>query len=236
MKTFKIASAAAVFSVGIGTAQAAPVTVNWTDWTRTTQTGVVGTITIGLETIDVTYTGSYLFAQTTPTTNYWIPSAPYVAPCVGVEPCVANAPPNSDIIGISNAATHTFSFSKAIVDPYFAIVSLNGGNQYIFNVADNTLDVVDYGSGYWGAGTLFTVQAGKGVGSTSEGHGIIRLKGSFSSFSFNSTVPEGWNGFTLGVADIYVPPPPGEVSEPATLALLGAGLLSLAVVRRRKSA
>src|SRR4051812_15289859 len=102
---------------------AAPI--SWIDWTaQTSATSVVGTMTVGSETIGVTYTGQVLFAQVSGGTNY------YTGPNF-VSSSVDNGPSSSDIIGITGGVgmTQTITFSQAVVDPVLAIVSL-GQNGY----------------------------------------------------------------------------------------------------------
>jgi PEP-CTERM motif len=59
----------------------------------------------------------------------------------------------------------------------------------------------------------------------------------FNVFNFTDTVFESALAFdfTTGAGGTPIPPTPGVVPEPATFALLGAGLLALAGVRRRRA-
>lgn len=202
-------------------AVAAPV--SWTDWTSETvgASGVLGTINSGSNTVGVSFSGLYAFAQTSGGTNYWNPSAPYISSAVD------NAPPASDIVGLNPGGTATITFSQPVQDPLLGLVSWNG-NTVDFGVP---IEILSFGAGYWGNGTPQLNAGGTGFFGNGEVHGVIRLPGQHASISFTHT-SENWHGFTVGVADLGGGPPNG-VPEPATLLLFGAGLVGLVGLRRR---
>jgi hypothetical protein len=205
-------------------AVAAPV--SWTDWTSAivgNSGSAQGTLTIGPTTVDVSYSGAISFAQTSGGTNYWNPSAPYISATV------ENAPPASDIIALNigtGATPATITFSQAVQDPLLALVSWNG-NTVDFGVP---IEILSYGAGYWGNGTPVLNAAGTGFFGSGEVHGVIELPGSYTSISFTHT-SENWHGFTVGVFGLGGP---ASVPEPATMLLLGAGLIGLAAFGRKK--
>lgn len=199
-------------------------TVYWTDWTSTTAgaPGVTGTLSIDMNTIDVAFSGPYLFAQTSGGTNYWVPSTPYISPTV------SNAPPASDIIGLGNGGTATITFSEPVQDPLVALVSWNS-NTVDFGVPIN---ILSYGYGYWGNGTPILNAGGTGFYGSGEVHGVFELPGTFTSISFTHT-SEYWHGFTVGVVGPGEEPP-GTIPEPASLILLGTGLGIVGIAARRR--
>jgi PEP-CTERM motif len=206
---------------------AAPVF--WTDWTTATTAtpGVLGALTTLTDTVNVTYSGPYSFAQTSGGTNYYNPSAPYLSPTVD------NAPPASDIIALNVGGLKTITFSKAVKDPFIALVSWNA-NAVDFGVP---IDIISFGTGFWGNGTPILNAGGTGFFGSGEVHGVIRLPGSYTSISFTDT-SENWHGFTIGVAGVSVDGGTdggGTVPEPTTLLLLSLGLLGIAQSARRNS-
>jgi len=190
--------------------------VIWVDWHTILENGdVEGTATVSGGTVTVTYSGERAFVQTSCGTNYWNPSTPYISATV------PNAPPDCDIIALSQATAKTLSFSEPVANVFFAVVSLNG-NGYRF---DRDFDILSFGCGYWGCGTL-TKEVNPPtydlIGS-GEPHGVIQLLGSFSSVSWTSLSNENWNGFSIGFEETVANLTPtvtiqgtADAAEPAT--------------------
>ncbi|MDP3288372.1 MAG: PEP-CTERM sorting domain-containing protein [Methyloversatilis sp.] len=208
----------------VAPSNAAPVNwVNWTSGTAGASGSATGVLNIGESTVDVDYSGEIAFIQTAGGINYWNPSSPYISALVD------NAPDTTDIIALSRATSKTLSFSVPVQDLFFAVVSLNG-NGYRF---DQDFEVVGFGAGYWGNGTLTRAELGGGqfqLNGTGEPHGVIRFTGAVSSITWTSLTNENWNGFTVGTYGIAPPIP-----EPETwmLMLAGLGIALLAGLRRR---
>lgn len=208
MKIIQRLSALALVLAPLAAANAA--TVHWTDWTSASTNLVTGTVA---GTVGVQAAGAYSFAQTTGGTNFWSPTAPYISAAV------SNAPPAADIIALAAGGTETVTFSQAVIDPLIALNSWNG-NTVQFSAP---IEVLSFGNGYWGNGTPVVNGAGDGFFGNGEVHGVIRLKGTFTSFSFTHT-SENWHGFTVGIS---------AVPEPDAAWLVLAALPLVALRRRR---
>lgn len=216
-----------VVSIGllVSPSLAAADVVSWTDWTNATTERVNGSLVTESTTVDITFIGPYGFAQTTTGTNYWNPSVPYVSSVVD------NAPPAPDIIALIPAGVATVTFSQSVHDPLLALVSWNG-NAVDFNTP---IEILSFGQGFWGSGTPVLNAEGDGFSGVGEVHGVIRLPGDFTSISFTHTT-ENWHGFTVGVLGLGGPTePPVGVPEPATLLLLGTGLVGMGALAWRGS-
>lgn len=203
--------------------QAAPIL--WTDWTTansTTAAGTMGGITVG-------FSGNLNpAAQTSGGINYWS-----VNPTIFTAPPTAdNPPPDSDIIrliGGTSTGVQTITFSSPVTNPVMAIMSLGQpGLPRFYTFGDEDFTILKSGQGYWGgnpAGSLFE-DAGnvlRGI----EGHGLIQFNGTFTSIDWTVPVAEDWHGFQVGVAAV--------APEPATMLLMGGGLAT-ALLRRRRTA
>lgn len=201
---------------------ASAVTIAWTDWTvETPGVGMQGSIAAPSGTINVTFTGPFTGgpSQTACGTPWWQP---------GDYNGVFNKPFDCDMVALDAGGTKTISFDKAVKDPYIALQSWNG-NTVEFGT---TIEVAANGRGWWGSGTPIVNGGGTGFFGQGEVHGIIRLPGTFTSITFIDTT-ENWHGFTVGVEDVAPP----AIPEPATWALLVAGLgLVGAGARRRRHA
>ena len=174
--------------------------VNWVNWTSAAPGSVVGTIDLGGgQTIGVTYSGEFAFAQTNGGTNFYTDYDNNGSPTTTTytSPAVQNGPTGSDIIALSQATQKTLTFSQPVNDLFFAIVSLNG-NGYLF---DQDFDVMSYGQGFFGNGTATRVALPDGrfsVVGSGELHGVLRIDGAVQSLTWTSQTPEYWNGFTVG--------------------------------------
>ena len=169
-------------------------TAHWTDWTvgTTGSTGgsASGRIDLpGLPPINVSYSGDIYGIQVSGGTNFWLPDA-------YASSTVLNSPsPNTDIIMIGNGTSpNTITFSRPILNPVMAIVSLNGPTLTF----TAPFTVLNSGCGYWGCGSL-TFGAGNVLSSSGDAHGVIMFPGTFTSITFSQGGREIWRGFTIGI-------------------------------------
>ena len=199
-------------------------TVYWAGLTGDTTNTVSGSINAPSGTVGVTFTGSYVFDQLNNVgTDYWVDSGNSTSYTDGG---LINRPTGVDIVALSQGGLETIDFSSPVTDPYLALVSWNGN---VTEFAQN-FTVLTQGCGYWGCGT-FQINAPNSFTGIGEATGILQFTGTFSEISFYHT-SEDWHGLTVGIADVA--PTTGEVPEPLTLSLFGAGLAGLALRRRRR--
>ncbi len=217
--------------------------VFWTDWTDRaigSPGSATGTIATTSGPVGVSYVGQvYTTSQIGCGAGYWsVNPAIYRDP-----PAIPNGPADTglpcDIISLTGGPTfpvNTVTFSRPILNPLMAILSLGQPGVTITYNFDQPFDILNSGRGWFGgAATGSLTQVTPDVLTGVEGHGLIQFTGTFSSISWTVPTAETWHGFTLGIVNVAAP---STVPEPTTTALLGLGLAGLAgraVARRRRA-
>ncbi|MES2663972.1 MAG: hypothetical protein V4629_11805 [Pseudomonadota bacterium] len=221
----KVLISSTLFSASM-TASAANIA--WTDWTDA-DIGLSGNATGLLDfgsgsSIDVTYNGEISFAQLGTGTNYFLPSTPYVSSAV------ENAPTASEMIAINggNTIKNTVTFSEAVVNPVFTIVSLGRASLPTRYEFDQSFSILSQGPGYFGGSDTSLTQEGNTLFGR-EGHGALVFNGTFDSISWTVPTAEYWHGFTVGALSTVSPVPEMEI-----WAMMLGGLACIGWVKKKK--
>ncbi|HRJ26845.1 MAG TPA: PEP-CTERM sorting domain-containing protein [Fimbriimonadaceae bacterium] len=216
----------AVIGLGIiSTLPSAAQTYAWTDWTSATtgQSGVAaGSLQWGSSSVNVSYSGEILFANTNGGSNYWLPTAIYTSAAV------PNSPLSPDGIFLQGGwgVTQRITFSQPVMNPALTILSLGRPTiecRYVFNQPFN---IASQGQGYWGGTSNSLVKSGNTLIGT-EGHGTIVFPGLHTSLTWTAPYQESWHGFQVGAMR--------AVPEPATMSALALGCIALARRKKRRA-
>jgi hypothetical protein len=185
-----LAAAATLASASAG-AQAIPTA--WADWTSTDSlTTAKGTLMLPSGKVSVKFIGPTLyFAQVNDAgTDYWS----------GAAYDVTGEPTGTDILafkGGTDTATYKISFSRPVVNPVMAVMSLgrNGiPTRYVFGQVPTLLSS---GAGFFGGcETCLTIKRKTLTGT--EGHGVVQFLGTYSSITWKQPDFEFWHGVTIG--------------------------------------
>src|SRR5512143_2581319 len=107
----KLAAAAATATLAFASAANAAISVNWADLTYVDpSSNIHGTITAGADTVNVTYSGAWTFAQVTGGgTDYWYESPAYGASGYTDQGAIVNRPTGTDIIALDAGGLTTFT-------------------------------------------------------------------------------------------------------------------------------
>ena len=216
-------------------------TLYWTNWTSQVAGNpggsASGTITIGSDIINVTYSGEVASVSDQGNWSQGVNSggvSSYTNPGTGLG-TVDNAPlPSTVSVPLTggNRTIDTIYFSSPVLDPVMAIQSLGQpGLTISYDFINAPFTLLDSGSGHWGGSSSGSMtQSGDNLFGT-EGNGIIQFDGVYSSISWTVPNAEYYHMFTVGAPDAA-----SSVPEPATMLLFGIGLASLAgVIKSRKA-
>ena len=207
--------------------------ISWTDWTAFTAGNLTGTATGVISTgLNVSYAGqvgSNSVVNGVGGNTSWLPASTFSGGNVSNGPA-----PNRDNItltGGTGTGVNTITFSSPVTNPVMAIWSLGAGGapaSFVF-LPTEPFTIQSGGPSVEFGGSSITA-AGNTVNGV-EGNGTIQFNGTFTQISWTNPQFEFYYAFTVGAPGTPTPPIPG----PSTYIMLGAGLLAISVLIRRRA-
>jgi hypothetical protein len=191
-----IARALAATALALGAVSAHALDTAWADWTtKVDATTVTGKLTLPSGIVKVRFTGPTMyFAQVDAGgTDYWRSGTPDAY-------AVTGEPTGSDLlafVGGTDTQVYKISFSKPVVNPVVAIMSLGRNavpTRYVFT---QTPTLLSSGAGYYG-GCADCLKVKKKTVTGTEGHGVVQFIGTFSAISWKQPDNEYWHAMTIG--------------------------------------
>lgn len=230
----------AIAAAGVIALPAAASAQTWANW-KTADVGT-GTMSGTVGATSISYSGGmdgYQLSDGTtrsagvtssPNCNYAFFCLPAAYTSAGVT-----GPTNNGFVQYTAIHTATVTFGTAVTNPLIAFISVGQSNlpvRYDFGANGFTLLSSNTGAANaaaWGSGSN---SVSGNVITGNEFSGVVRLNGTFTSFTYSVLDNENWHGVTVGVQGDYGPN--SVVPEPSTYLLMGAGLLAVAVASRRR--
>jgi hypothetical protein len=165
----------------------------------------------------------------------WLPVSSFTGGVVDNAPPSGPAVDNDGVALIgATGANNVVAFSTPVVDPILAIWSLGNpvfSAQFVFPASQSfTIEGGGPNSEFAGSSIFAGGMCPANAVCGSEGNGVVRFMGTYSQISWTNPIAEGYYTFTVGAAGSGGPN--GVVPEPASLILLGSGLIAVATRRR----
>lgn len=137
--------------------------------------------------------------------------------------------------GSSDMRWNSISFSRLVIDPYFAIWSLGRPGEIVPLAFLQTPAAIDSGGPSLDqGGTSIIMDRNLILGE--EGNGVFHFDGVFRSIGWYSLPTDDSYGFTVGARGVILPCAGGLCDEPLTLSLLAGAIAVLGMRRRRVAA